>query len=511
MRPVLPLRPIAARFAGFAAMIAMAALASCADRADDDVMRVAFIGSGGDLVKRGVRLAPPDQHLRAAIAEGLVGLNAQGEVVPALAERWIVTDDGLSYIFRLRNSNWADGTRLTGANVRGALQQNLRKLEGTSLGLDLAIIDEVRAMTGRVVEIRLKSPMPQFLQLLAQPELGLMRANRGAGPMLDEIADNTARLTVTPPEARGAPDDPDWQRGVRQIEMSNLTAAQAVRDFDAGKLDIVLNGHLLSLPLADRGPLARGTVRLDTVFGLFGLQVMSNRGLLTDPGRREALAMAIERETLLEPFGIGSWAPSTRMIPEGLPSSGSDGAVTRPAERWSALSIDQRRATARARIAAWSDPADTQAKTVSIDLPQRAGTDLFVARLARDFATIGVTLRRARPGEAADLQLVDRVARYGDPRWFLNQFNCRLTRSLRRNLQSCAADADALVAETLTVTGRTRQARLLNEAEQALLSANVYIPIGAPVRWSLIRSGVDGFAENPWGLHPLFPMATRPI
>jgi peptide/nickel transport system substrate-binding protein/oligopeptide transport system substrate-binding protein len=31
-----------------------------------------------------------------------------------------------------------------------------------------------------------------------------------------------------------------------------------------------------------------------------------------------------------------------------------------------------------------------------------------------------------------------------------------------------------------------------------------------PVRWSLVGSGVNGYAPNRWGLHPLMPMAMLP-
>ena len=96
------------------------ALASCGAGVDDDVRRIAFIGSEDDFQRDGLRLSPAGQHLRAATAEGLVALDSNGEIVPALAERWIVTDDGLSCIFRPRNTTWPDGTRLTGASVRDA-------------------------------------------------------------------------------------------------------------------------------------------------------------------------------------------------------------------------------------------------------------------------------------------------------------------------------------------------------------------------------------------------------
>ena len=48
---------------------------------------------------------------------------------------------------------------------------------------------------------------------------------------------------------------------------------------------------------------------------------------------------------------------------------------------------------------------------------------------------------------------------------------------------------------------------LLVEAEGALLAQEAYIPLGAPVRWSLVRGGLEGFSENPWARHPLYALA----
>ena len=41
--------------------------------------------------------------------EGLVRLDAEGEVVPALAESWDISEDGLTYTFHLRDALWSDG------------------------------------------------------------------------------------------------------------------------------------------------------------------------------------------------------------------------------------------------------------------------------------------------------------------------------------------------------------------------------------------------------------------
>ena len=484
----------------FAILGASLALASCGSSGDENTTRIAFVGAKTDLSANGVRLTPAGQHIRAATAEGMVSLNEQGEVVPALAERWIVTEDGLSYIFRLRNSNWPDGTRLTGGNVRAALLRNIEQMKGTSLGLDVSIIDEVRAMTGRVVEIQLKSPMPEFLQLLAQPELGLYHNGRGAGPMLAKISGNSAILDVAPPTARGLAETEDWRDETSRIALVSLPPQEAVDAFDAGAADAVFNGDLLSFPLAQRGALSRGTVRLDLVIGLFGLKVNNARGVLAGQSEREALGMALERETLIEPFGIGGWLPSTRIVAVQMWSA----AIPR-SERWADQTLESRRSVARGRIAGWRANARVEQVVLTVAMPERVGTDLLFDGLASDFAEIGVTLKRARQGQRADLELVDRLARFGDPRWFLNQFHCSLTSG------PCSQEADALIAQAISSPDAATKARLLAEAEDALLASDVYIPIGAPVRWSLIRSEVDGYVENRWGLHPLFPMAMRPI
>ena len=482
------------------AIAASLTLAACGASQDDSVVDVAFIGSPEELAQDGLRLSPAAQHLRAATAEGLVALDVGGVVVPAIAERWIVTDDGLSYIFRLRNSQWPDGTAMEAEDVRAEILRTISRLRGTSLGLDLSKVSEVRAMTGRVIEIRLRSPMPDLLQLLAQPEMGLRRGGRGMGPMEAAEEGGVWSLDPLPPEARGLPQDSEWNRRVREVRLRAMPAQDAIAAFESGDADLVLGGTLANLPLADVGALSRGTVRLDAAIGLFGLQVRSEEGLLGDAARREALAMAIDRETLLQPFNIGGWLPTTRIVAPGLPDD-----IGTIDERWTDLTIEERRALAAQRIATWTGDGEERTARVTIALPQGPGSDTLFAQLAGDFAEIGVTLDRVTDAGNADLVLIDRLARYGGARWFLNQFNCALENGL------CVPEADARVAEAIDALDPMARAALFAEAEAELAAGNVFIPIGAPIRWSLIRGGVEGFEENRWSIHPLFPLALRPI
>jgi ABC-type transport system substrate-binding protein len=114
---------------------------------------------------------------------------------------------------------------------------------------------------------------------------------------------------------------------------------------------------------------------------------------------------------------------------------------------------------------------------------------------------IGVGLARSPEGTRGDLALVDRIARYGAPRWFLNQFSCSLRPA------ACDETVDYLVELAVDASDLTTRAAYLAQAEAELTSSNIYIPFGAPLRWSLIRSNVTGFVPNQWAFHPLPPMA----
>lgn len=475
----------------------MLALAACGPGDGSGPVDVAIFGQEGALYQQGTRLSTAAQHMRAATNEGLVALDPTGQVVPAIAERWIVTDDGLSYIFRLRDSDWPDGEPITAEGARDALRAAIRRLDGTSLGLDLAKVTDVRAMTGRVVEVRLSSPMPDFLRLLAQPELGFDNRGSGAGPMImsrDEES-NVARLTALPPESRGLPPLEDWEDVSRPLSVRALSGQAAVDAFTSGEVDLLLGGTITTFPLAQLGPLSRGTVQVDPALGLFGLVFRSDSGLLADPARREALSMAIDRTQLIQPFGLGGWRDTTWIVPPDIFTP-----QAYPATRWSDLSIDERRGVARRRIAQWQAGREERA-SVRVGLPPGPGSDLLFEQLSAAWQAIGVTAIRVGMGQGAELELRDRLARYSSPRWYLNQLNCAIEVGL------CSEAADALVRQSLTERDPVRKQELLVRAHAELVASEVFIPFGVPVRWSLVRGAVSGYQANPWGLHSLFPLS----
>ncbi len=434
--------------------------------------------------------------IRAATVEGLVGFDAEGRIVPALADRWIVTDDGQSYIFRLRDGTWADGSPLTGDSARTALRQALAAARNGPLAPDLGVVDEVRAMASRVVEVRLSRPFPDFLQLLGQPELGLAQRGRGAGPMALRREGAVAVLTALAPERRGLPAVKDWSRQVRPLRLSAETARSAVQRFDADRAVVVLGGTFDHWPELAEVRLPAAAIRVDPVAGLFGLAVVHQDGFLAEAENREAAALAIDRDALAQAVRAPGWTPTTRIV-----SPGMEGDTALVAERWADQPFAARRALAASRVARWR--ARHGDVTLRIALPRGLGSDILYARLSADLGAAGFRIVRRGQGEAADLRLVDRAASYPRADWFFAQLGCAA------RPQACSPAADAAHVAALALADPALRAQGLAGAERELMAANLFIPLGTPLRWSLAAPDTVGFAVNRAGLHALFPLARR--
>jgi ABC-type oligopeptide transport system, periplasmic component len=78
--------------------------------------------------------AQADGRIASALFEGLLARDPKGNLVPGVAERWEVSDDGLTYRFYLRdNARWSDGRRVVA-------QDFLESWRGTELEFVIMVI-----------------------------------------------------------------------------------------------------------------------------------------------------------------------------------------------------------------------------------------------------------------------------------------------------------------------------------------------------------------------------------
>ncbi|MBW0144599.1 ABC transporter substrate-binding protein [Sphingomicrobium clamense] len=423
-----------------------------------------------------------DDVLVSATAQGLVVFDARGQIQPALAESWHVSADGRSYIFRLARGEWPDGTRIVAEDVADALQFALADVP---LADALGGVEAVRAMTERVIEVRLVAPRPYLLPLLANPALAIRRDEMGSGPftIAEPDADNDG---ATLHLERVLRDRFGEEQGRERVHLTIESASAAIASFVAGNSELVLGGDFTSLPLVREAAVPRGALRYDPVLGLFGLVPLTERAPFDTPEARLILSQAIDRAALIEELGVPALAPRATILQDGLD-------LARPPVQPDWLADPE---TARANAAErWRALVGDEPVTLSLALPDGPGAQILQARLAEDWAPLRITIQQT-DAASADFAFVDAVAPSPSASWFLRRFSCSRARV-------CDAEIDALVeaARDAQIIGQ-RQA-ILADAGARMDAAALFLPLAAPIRWSLVAPGVTGFSENRYAVHPL--------
>lgn len=457
-------------------------LGACSDSQSGPV-QVSVIGTREQLAEP-LRhsLTPAGKLILEATAQGLVAFDAQGEILPALAQRWIVEDDGKSYIFRLRRARWPNDAPIQASDVAQLLKARIAANLALDPHGDLAAVDNVVAMTGEVIEIRLTVARPFFLQMLAQPQMAITRKDGGTGPYRREPRGRALFLTPVRPVGAEPLEIPAWEHRVIRAER----AAKAVARFRKGLSMLVLGGRLSDLPLLNKAGVDKREVRIDPVQGLYGLAVTGSGRFLDDPSVREAISMAIDRDRLPAAFGLGGWAVTQALVPQQLDLPR---APTPP--DWGAMPLEERRTAAAAAIA-----NHETIPTLRIALPPGSGSRLLFYLIASDLRRIGVPARLVPLDADADLRLIDEVAPYDSARWYLGRIGCA------RKVH-CSVAADEKLREAEFAASVTDVQARLAEAEALAVAHNGYIALGAPVRWSLAARYLNGFAPSTRARHPL--------
>jgi ABC-type transport system substrate-binding protein len=461
-------------------------LAGCSQGIDNSRLRVDVIeDSPREIAVGRMPLSPASAYLRNATAQGLVAFDLDGRVIPALAARWIITDDELGYIFRLQKTRWNNGREVRSDEVADALRARVTELRRSRFGTELANIDKILPMTGKVVEIRLKAPSPNLLELLAQPDFGLIHNANGSGPMIAERTEGNLFVRNRREEINGeiALDD-------SRVRLAAHAPSIALARFALGQNDLVLGGRFEHLPMLTATDGNEPGSRFDAVPGLFGVLVTADGPFLSSAANREAIAKAIDRPKALTSFGITDWRETLTLAPETLRNR-----APLPRPGWAGQNIQERKAAARITIAQW-EGANGSVRPLRIAMPRGTGSRILFALIRADLASIGLDAERVTYTQPADLMLVDRVADVSNPGWYLDQLSCSAT-------PVCSKEADALLEQARSATQRDERIRLWGEAETELMATRNFIPIANPIRWSLMRSGLLGFAQNPRGWHPL--------
>lgn len=135
-----------------------------------------------------------ESDVTALIYEGLTRINAFGEPEPSLAERWVVSSDGLEYIVTLRSDVlWQDGVPFTAADVdfTMALLRSPDFPGDPQLGTFWRTV-EAEVLDDHLIRFRLTQPLGSFLDKL---RIGILPAHALLGTSAGQLANHPFNLS----------------------------------------------------------------------------------------------------------------------------------------------------------------------------------------------------------------------------------------------------------------------------------------------------------------------------
>nr|MBA3446401.1 ABC transporter substrate-binding protein [Pseudaminobacter sp.] len=96
-----------------------------------------------------------------------------GELEPGLAESWEVSDDGLTYTFKLRDAKFSDSSPITADDVAFSLER-IRTEKQSAYPAPLSAVESVTATDPKTVTVKLKSTFSPFIGNLEIWNMGVV-------------------------------------------------------------------------------------------------------------------------------------------------------------------------------------------------------------------------------------------------------------------------------------------------------------------------------------------------
>lgn len=272
----------------------------------------------GDAIDR------PSFDVSQNIYDGLVELDQQGAIQPALATEWTISDDNLTWTFTLREGvTFHDGTEFNAEAVKINLDRILS--EDNPLGTYgqwEPTIASVTATGPLELEIVTKAPAGGLLNLMASGYGGIIspaaieqygedlsRNPVGTGPFVFSEWSQGQSITLTKNADYwgGAPEIDELEFRVITEDSSRILA------LEAGDVDVIANVSAQNIPLL-RENSALVVVQQPT-YRLFYWAFNNTKDVFEDVRVRQAFNYLIDRQSLVDNVLQGVGQPADAPIP----------------------------------------------------------------------------------------------------------------------------------------------------------------------------------------------------
>ena len=258
--------------------------------------------------------------MRRAVGECLVKFDGKMNVTPCIAESWLVSDDKLSWTFKIRDIKFSNGNKVTGEAVKKSIERVFNK---SARAKALFTPAEIVA-SGQEVVIRTTKPVATLPGILGDPLFIIVDVTEdgkrdfskegpvATGPYM--IKSYSKTKTVLEPNPNYWNGNVPYKSVIFNTIYDPNTRAMALQN---GEVDVALNiapGDLALFKDKDK-------FNISTISSIRDVLVRLNQKEgrpLHDKRVREALISSLDRPTYCNVLLQGTFTPGGAMLPPSL-------------------------------------------------------------------------------------------------------------------------------------------------------------------------------------------------
>lgn len=277
------------------------------------------------------------------IFEGLTHIDYDGNVFPGVAEKWEVSEDGLTYTFYLRGTDkWSNGDTVTSQDFKDSWLRILDPATAADYAYMLYVIkgaEEFNTEKGKAEDVAIDATDPKVLKVTLvgkTPWFVPMMAHQSFFPIhkktVDQFGDKWTEpgniVTNGPYKLTTWNHESDillekWadHRLAKDIVLEKIKmvmineSTTGVAAFENGEIDIQED-----LPVADMDRLKKLPEYVQfPMLGIYYYGFNTKHAPLDKVEVRKALALAIDRQAIIDNVAKADQIPATCFTPKGMP------------------------------------------------------------------------------------------------------------------------------------------------------------------------------------------------
>lgn len=454
-----------------------------------------------------------------------------GKIVPGLASSWLVSRDGLTYTFQLRknvkfhNTDYFTPSRSFNAddvmfsiNRWRVASHPFHLVSGgnypyfTSLGLN-DIIDQVKRMNGYRVVIKLNRPDSSFLANLATDFAVILSAEYGQQLVESNQKDNIDQQPIGTGPFKFVDYQKDrfirykkhefyWkhQRAPEDL-IFDITSSSSLRlaKLMTGECDAIAFPAQSELDIIEQ----REDLRLDVKPGLnVGFWAFNTaKPPFDNPKVRQALSMAIDRNTLLEAIYLGSAEQAKGLLPQSSWAYQPTLTNTNYNPVLAKKLLQENGIEEGFTINIWAMPVERAYNPNARKMAELMKSYLQQIGLRVNIVSYewGTFRQRLRQG-LHDSVLIGWSADNGDPDNFYRPLlTCSAIESGTNRAMWCSPAYDDLINQALKYSDIEERSFYYHKANQLLLQEMPLVPIANAFKYQAYRKELKGLTINPFG------------